>query len=190
MGPFSLLLLDRDGVINEDMPLGVRHQREFVLLPQVPQAIARVNQKGIPVAVVTNQANIGRGFLSHHDLEAIHYSLQERLKSAHAKIDHFFICPDAMPTARRKPAPGMLLEACQFFEISPPKTLMVGDALTDLEAAAAAGCPSVLLKTGKGGETLRRGFLKAVAPWKIFENLCEMIDFLCKEDLLSPPVSP
>lgn len=185
MGPFSLLLLDRDGVINEDLTTGVRHKQELVLLPQVPQSIARLNQAGIPVAVITNQANVGRGILSPKELEEIHYHLQVLLSASGAKIDHFFVCPDATFSPRRKPAPGMLFEALQLFHKSPQEALMVGDALRDLEAAAAAGCPSILVKTGKGQETLKAGFVKEVAPWKVCENLFETVTFLFEENHFS-----
>ena len=159
MGALGLLLLDRDGVINQDLPQGVRRREDFHLIPGSLKAIADFKKKGVRVAVVSNQALVGRGELSPQGLDALHQFLQDELALLGAQIDHFFVCTDKDPSARRKPAPGMLLEAMALFQASPLETVMVGDDLRDFEAARGAGCSFVLVRTGKGERHLKEGLL-------------------------------
>lgn len=149
------ILLDRDGVINVDRPDYVRHPEQLELLPNAAAAIALLKRHGVSIAVITNQACIGKGLASAAMVETIHQHLQQQLRAAGGTIDRFFVCPDAPDhaTFRRKPKPGMLLEALEHFGAIAAETPFVGDAATDLEAAAAAGCPRYLVHTGKGEAT-------------------------------------
>ncbi|MCX8506810.1 MAG: HAD-IIIA family hydrolase [Alphaproteobacteria bacterium] len=149
----ELVLLDRDGVINENRPDSVKSKSELVLIAGAANAIARLNEAGIGVAIVTNQSVVGRGLISQAQLDEIHEFLLECLwVEGGARIDHIYYAPDAPDSAsiRRKPRPGMLFEAMADFKVSAKHTVMIGDNLTDFEAAYEAGCDFHLVRTGNG----------------------------------------
>src|SRR4051812_25778645 len=108
----KLVLLDRDGVLNEDSDAYIKSPAELHVFPMAPAAVTRLNSAGIKVAVVSNQSVVGRSLITLADLDAIHAALTERLASGGAVIDALLFAPDHpdRPTARRKPGPGMLLE--------------------------------------------------------------------------------
>lgn len=167
-----LMLLDRDGVINVDLSTGIRSVKEFQLIPGSATAIAQLNAAHIPVAIITNQALVGRGEISLQKLHDIHDHMNNLLRTENAHVDHIFYCTDTTvePNKRRKPAPGMVLEAMQHFKAHPNNTLMIGDALRDVQAAQAAGCQAILVKTGKGQQTLLENF-SSLDNVKIYDDL-------------------
>lgn len=177
-----LVLLDRDGVINRDAKIGILREQDFDILPRVTEAIAMLTKAGFSIAICTNQSAIGRGQLSEATLNAIHDTLQREVNKHGGKIDAFFHAPDIpeKPTARRKPGPGMLLEAIAQFGADPAQTPMVGDMLRDMEAALAAGCPRILVRSGKGAHTLEQGIPAALQPVTIVDDL-----FAAAEHILS-----
>lgn len=147
-----LVLLDRDGVINHDSPAYIKSPAEWLPVEGSLEAIARMTQAGLKVAVVTNQAGVARGKFDLATLMAIHARMHHAVDEVDGRIDAVFFCPHH-PDAGcgcRKPAPGMLLEALARFDTEPQDALLVGDSLRDLEAAAAAGVPAVLVRTGNG----------------------------------------
>ncbi|MCP4923822.1 MAG: HAD-IIIA family hydrolase, partial [bacterium] len=114
----SLVLLDRDGVLNADLPNSVRCSEELDLLRGAGEAVRLFNEKGWRVVVITNQAVVGRGHLSESGLESIHTLLKEKLKAFGAHIDEIIICTDTQDSPRRKPAPGMIYEALEKYKYS------------------------------------------------------------------------
>jgi len=178
---YQLILLDRDGVINNEMGGPVLSVADFKLLPGVGVAIKRLNQAGFKIAVVTNQACVGRGDLSREGLQKIHDRMIQIVNQEGAHIDCIYACTDReiKPNNRRKPAPGMLLEAMKGLGASPDQTIMVGDDLRDLQAAKAAGCDGVLVRTGKGLKTEQNPLLKDYSPLIICEDLLEVVGFIC-----------
>lgn len=178
----KLVLLDRDGVINEDSPCSIKSREEFILLPNVLPAIKLLNEASIPVAIVTNQAVVGRGELTIEGLEDIHLYLKEMLEKQGAFINKIYVCTsnDAQDP-RRKPNPGLLLDAFEDFQTTPRDAVFIGDALRDLEAASAVRCPRVLLRTGKGIKTLQDGLPDTVLPVTIFNDLYEAVSHLLNE---------
>lgn len=175
-----LVLLDRDGVINVDRSDSVKSLGELALIAGSAAAIARLNTSGIKVAVVTNQSVVGRGVISARQLEAIHERLAEMLAGEGARLDALFVCtdPPGAPSQRRKPRPGMLIEALQRFSAQPAQTPMIGDDLRDLEAAHAAGCPRMLVRTGKGAVTQAAGIPAALLPVAVHADLAAAVDAL------------
>lgn len=161
-----LVLLDRDGVINEDLPQGVTRPGEFRILPGVREAIAALTRADFRVAIVSNQSGVAKGLLSEAALAEIHEYLHRQVEATGGRIDAVYICTDHpdRPTERRKPGIGMILEALHDFGAEAARTPLVGDALRDLHAAAAAGCPRILVKTGKGRFTLNKGLPDGVQP--------------------------
>lgn len=175
-----MLLLDRDGVINIDRPDSVKSPDELVLLPGSAAAIARLNVARITVAVVTNQSVVGRGVISAGQLDAIHERLAGLLAREGARLDALHVCtdPPGAPSQRRKPRPGMLIEALRRFAAEPHQTPMIGDDLRDLEAAHAAGCPRVLVRTGKGAATQAAGIPASLLPVAVHADLAAAVDAL------------
>jgi D-glycero-D-manno-heptose 1,7-bisphosphate phosphatase len=157
----KLVILDRDGTINEDSEEHVRTPEEFRPIKGSLEAIARLTQADYRIVVATNQSGIARGFLDARTLFAIHDSLLRALAQVGGRIDAFFFCPHAVEAGCqcRKPQPGMLIEAGRRFNAALEEVYMVGDALRDLQAAAAAGARPVLVLTGKGAKTSAEGKL-------------------------------
>lgn len=180
----KLVLLDRDGVINEDRPNSVRSRDDFVLLPGVIPAIKLLNEASIPIAIVTNQAVVGRGELSPEELENIHVSFTDTLKSHEAFISKIYVCTSPDPHHPcRKPNPGLLVEALNDFKISPKDAILIGDDLRDLEAATVLQCPRALVRTGKGQKVLENGLPESVLPVRVYNDLYEAVERLLEEGL-------
>jgi D-glycero-D-manno-heptose 1,7-bisphosphate phosphatase len=168
-----LILLDRDGVLNQNRDDYVKSPGELVMLPGAAEAVAQLNRAGHRVAVCTNQSAVGRGVISAEMLERIHQALRENLARAGARIDALFACTDPPWAAsdRRKPGPGMLLEAMRQFRVSPYDCVMIGDDLVDLQAAARANVRRILVRTGKGRRTQAAGIPPEVLPVAVHEDL-------------------
>jgi len=151
----KLVILDRDGTINHDSDHYIKSLEEWRPMAGSLEAIARLTQAGYRVVVATNQSGIARGLFTTRALFDIHDALQRAAVQAGGRIDAFFFCPHAADAACqcRKPQPGMLLEVARRFNVSLKETYMVGDALRDVQAAAAAGARPVLVLTGKGKKT-------------------------------------
>lgn len=148
----ELVLLDRDGVLNRNLDQGVRTLAEWTWLPGALDALALLATDGRQVAVVTNQANLGRGLTRAADVERIHGEIVAAASRAGLAPVHVLVCPH-IPAAGcgcRKPRPGLLRRAMQLASVPPSRTLLVGDHTSDLMAAAAAGCRSVHVLCGRG----------------------------------------
>ena len=145
----ATVFLDRDGVLNQKMPEGryVTSLAQFQILPGVAEAIARLNQAGLRVIVVTNQRGIALGLYTAADVEAIHSGLQRLLDAHGAHIDAFFICPhDHGQCNCRKPLPGLFEQAAaQFPAVSAAQSVMIGDSIVDIEFARRLGMTAILI---------------------------------------------
>jgi len=141
------IFLDRDGVINLEKKDYVKSIKEFQIIHNVPKAIATLKEKGFLVIVITNQSAINRKLLTIEVLNEIHNHLQKILKNNNTSIDYFYFCPHR-PDEKckcRKPNPGMILKAAQEHDIDMNQSFMIGDSLTDIQAAEKAGCEGILL---------------------------------------------
>ena len=175
-----LVLLDRDGVINEDRADFVKSPAELIFIPKALEAIARLNGHGHKLAVVTNQSCIGRGIINEDQLDSIHGKLRDALAKVAGRLDDIIIAPDApwAATERRKPGPGMLIEAMRKFNMLPAETVLIGDSERDIEAAKSAGCHRILVQTGKGRKTLADGLKRHLMPVHIAADLDEAANFI------------
>lgn len=147
--PKSPLFLDRDGVINQ-RPRGsyVRHPSEFVFEKNALQALHLLAQLFSPIVVVTNQAGIGKGVMTHADVGAVHQKMQAETKRAGGRIDAVYYCPHRPDEGChcRKPAPGMAYEAQRDFpQIVFSNAWMVGDSLSDMQMGASLGMHTALI---------------------------------------------
>jgi D-glycero-D-manno-heptose 1,7-bisphosphate phosphatase len=150
----NTVFLDRDGVLNEKMPEGryVTGWHEFHLLPGVPEAIARLNRAGLRVVVVSNQRGIALGLYTAADVENMHASLQNLLKTRGAHIDAFYFCPhDKQECNCRKPLPGLFEQAAaQFPDLAAETSVMIGDSLSDIEFGHRLGMKTVFIEAAPG----------------------------------------
>lgn len=180
-----LVLLDRDGVINVDRSDAVKSVDEFCFIEGSVDAIAQLTAAGFQIAVVTNQSVVGRGLLTEDGLHAIHAKLRNGVEAGGGRIDSIYYCTDHPdhPTYRRKPAPGMVLEALADFAADAARTALIGDALRDLQAAHSAGCSYYLVRTGVGEAALAAGLPEDIVPRKICTNLADAVQHLLQNPL-------
>ena len=152
----ALIILDRDGVINEDSDNYIRSLADWHPIPGSIEAIAQLSVAGHQIAIATNQSGLGRGYFDLDDLEAIHSQLCDRVEQHGGVIAGIFYCPHR-PEENcncRKPRTG-LLKAIEA-ELQQPvrNAFFVGDSMKDLQAAVASGARPILVTTGKGAKTL------------------------------------
>jgi len=177
----KLIILDRDGVINEDSDNYIRTVDEFMPYADSLDAIARLNQAGYTVAIATNQSGIARGYYDEKTLAAMHDKLAKQLALRQGRVDYIAICPHA-PDAHcdcRKPLPGLLQQIARHFDTSLDGVTLVGDKLADIQAAQAAGARPVLVKTGKGERTLAKG--EGLENVPVYTNLAAFVDDFLKQ---------
>lgn len=162
----SAIFLDRDGVINENLPGHVRSWAEFRFIPGALDAVRSLTDLGAPLFIVTNQAVIGRRLVSRARVEAIHSRMLAFIRQAGGEIAGVLYCPHepGVGCGCRKPAPGMLLTAAERFGIDLERSVLIGDAATDLLAGQRVGCRTILVQTGRGRDALRE-LVPGVAPW-------------------------
>lgn len=151
-GAMNLIILDRDGTINEDRDDFVKSADEWVPLPGALEAIARLNQAGWQTVIATNQSGLGRGLFDMAALNAMHTKMNAALARVGGRIGSVFFCPHAPEDqcACRKPLPGLYEQIGERYGVDLHKVPVVGDSARDLEAAVAAGCRPHLVRTGKG----------------------------------------
>src|SRR5262245_12350456 len=151
----KLIILDRDGVINEDSPGFIKGPDEWKPIPGSVDAIARLTQDGYTIIVATNQSGIGRGLFDMATLNAINSKMHKVVNQAGGRIEAVFYCPDTAESDSffRKPNPGMFVEIGERFATSVEGVPAVGDSLRDLQAAAAVKAQPILVLTGKGAKT-------------------------------------
>ena len=176
VGGAGLVILDRDGVINEDSEGYIKSPDEFVPIPGSLSAIARLNHAGYRVVVVSNQSGIARGLFSVETLHRIHDKLHRLLASVGGKVDAIVYCPHGPEEncSCRKPAPGMLRDVAARLGVSLAGVPAVGDAARDLEAARAVGAEPVLVRTGKGERTLAALGEAPAVP--VYADLASFVD--------------
>jgi D-glycero-D-manno-heptose 1,7-bisphosphate phosphatase len=153
----KLIILDRDGVINEDSPDFVKSTQEWRPLPGSLEAIARLCHAGWRVVVATNQSGIGRGLFDFGALFAMHDKMSRMLAEVGGRIDGVFFCPHTPEDdcRCRKPKTGLHEDIARRFQIDLANVPAVGDSIRDIRSARDAGAQPILVKTGNGAETLR-----------------------------------
>jgi len=149
------IFLDRDGVINRKRPEGdyVKSWEEFEFLPGALEGIRLLAGLARRLIIVTNQRGIARGRMSEADLARIHANMREAIGAAGGRIDAIYHCPHEEGSCEcRKPRPGLFLQARRDFpEIDFARSLVVGDARSDIEAARRVGAPAALIGAADSG---------------------------------------
>ena len=169
------VFLDRDGVIIENRERYVRAWADVAFLPGALAALARLSRRPLAVVIVTNQSAVGRGLLSAAEAEAINAGLLAAIRAAGVRVDAVYLCPhtDADGVDCRKPAPVLLRRAAADLDLDLPRSVLIGDALSDLAAGRAAGVGRVaLVRTGRGVE---QEHLAAGQPLDVFDNLADAL---------------
>lgn len=174
----KLVILDRDGVINEDSDNYIKSADEWQPILGSIEAIVKLKQKNIPVAIATNQSGIARGLFDLEILMSMHEKLYSLLAEDKDAIKHIAYCPH-VPDAHcicRKPRTGMLDEISLKLNIAlNPEVFFVGDSFKDIQAARKASCTPVLVKTGKGLRTLAK-HQSELENVMIFDNLQQFVE--------------
>ncbi|HET8596422.1 MAG TPA: D-glycero-beta-D-manno-heptose 1,7-bisphosphate 7-phosphatase [Castellaniella sp.] len=180
----KLVILDRDGVINEDSDAYIKSPGEWIPIPGSLEAIGRLSQAGWRVVVASNQSGVARGMFSMETLAAIHDRMRQAAADAGGRIDAIFFCPHGPDDgcACRKPLPGMLRDIARRLDIRLDGVPLVGDSLRDLQAAAAAGCSPWLVLTGKGRATWEKSGTSGELPagTEVRDDLAAVADALLK----------
>lgn len=179
----KLVILDRDGVINEDSDAYVKSAEEWIPLPGSIEAIARLYQAGYTIVVATNQSGIGRGLFDLDDLEAMHSKLSDLLFDAGAELGGIFYCPHKPEDQChcRKPAAGLLDAIADEFDVSLNHVPIIGDSLRDLQAGLSHNCTLILVRTGKGKKTesqLPNQPETELQQALVFDDLSQAVDHL------------
>ncbi len=173
----QLVILDRDGVINEDSNAYIKSPAEWRPIPGSLEAIARLNRVGYQVVVATNQSGVGRGLFDIRTLTAIHLRMRQELAAVGGRVEAIFFCPHT-PEADcdcRKPAPGLFQEIQERLQVSLEQVPAIGDSMRDLVAARSAGARPMLVLTGKGRSARREA---EAAGYPVFADLSAAVHTL------------
>jgi len=175
------IFLDRDGVINVNRPDHVKNWEEFEFLPGAIDAIVRLSLVGLSPFVITNQAVVNQGVVPRDLVEWINLRMQRVIEERGGYIRAVAYCPHRQDEGCgcRKPRPGLLLDLARSYDVDLGASVVVGDAMSDIEAGQAAGCSTILVMTGRGRDqyalahaTGRNGFVVAADLTAATEMVC------------------
>ena len=171
------ILLDRDGVINRDSDEFIKSPEQWLPIDGSLEAIALLNAHGYQVVVVTNQSGIARGLFDEAMLEKIHAKMRRLVKEKGGAIAAIYYCPHGPDSDCdcRKPKAGLLKAFAADFNADLTTIAVVGDSLRDLQAAEAVGAQPILVKTGKGQQTLLNN---PQFNFLVFENLYDAAQYI------------
>ena len=171
----KMVILDRDGVVNQETDDDVTTVEGWAPIPGSIEAISRLKKAGYLVTIASNHSGIARGLYTEKELLAMHDKMQNMLTTRGASIDGIFYCPHG-PEANcicRKPKPGLLFQIAQQFKIDLSQTPLVGDNITDIQAAKMANAQPVLVRTGKG-EYVMQNFPEALDV-PVYDDLAHFV---------------
>ncbi|WP_020558227.1 D-glycero-beta-D-manno-heptose 1,7-bisphosphate 7-phosphatase [Thiofilum flexile] len=158
-----LIILDRDGVINQDSDFYIKSVEEWQPIEGSIEAIVALKQAGHQVAIATNQSGLARGFYTLETLHAMHAKMQQLLQPFNTQVDYIAYCPHGPEEGCtcRKPLAGMLAAIVRHFNVPLSEVVMIGDSISDYQAASAFGISYLQVLTGKGERTIASGKLPA-----------------------------
>lgn len=166
------VILDRDGVLNHEAPDNgwITRPEDWIWQSGALEALRRLTEAGLRVSIASNQSGVGRGVMTAADLQRVTAKMKREAEAAGARIDEVVYCPHA-PDAGcncRKPRPGLLQALVDASGCPVDQTILVGDAMRDLQAAQALGIRALLVRTGKG-RTTERGLRQEAV--EVFDDL-------------------
>ncbi len=178
------VFLDRDGVLNPHIPGGyLLRVEDVVVMPGVALAVRRLNDAGLRVIVISNQQGVGKGLMTRDDLDAIERRIGEVLeREAGAFLDRCYYSTEMAHenSPRRKPNPGMLLEAAADFGLTLAHTVFAGDSATVIAAGHAAGVGRTALLLSGGIRAYAQGDFMP-APDLVFRDLTSLVDWVLEQ---------
>ena len=184
------LFIDRDGTLIKEKEF-IKDAADIEPETGSVEAIKAARAAGFKIIVLSNQSGVARGFFTEDNVKAINRRIAEIFRAEGAEIEDMFYCPHfpggevseyAIDCDCRKPAPGMVEEACRKHNINPFRSFVIGDKLSDIKLAAVTGGRGILVRTGYGAneeEQLRR--LKLPSPAAITENLFEAVKYILEK---------
>lgn len=179
----KLIVLDRDGVINEDSDEYIKSADEWQPVPGSIEAIASLTQAGYTIIVATNQSGLARGLFTIDQLHEIHNKMHQHVNQAGGRIDAILFCPHGPGDGChcRKPKPGLLHSVMEHLKTDMTGVPVVGDSLRDLQAAMAVGATPVLVLSGKG-ETTRAENAGLHKHFAVYDNLAAFTEELLAKE--------
>jgi D-glycero-D-manno-heptose 1,7-bisphosphate phosphatase len=179
----KLVILDRDGVINQDSDDFIKSPEEWTPLPGSLEAIARLHREGYKVVVATNQSGVARGLFTLDTLARIHNKMLDLVRDKGGEIDAIFFCPHGPDDGCRcrKPLPGLYEEIADRLKVNLTGVWTVGDAERDITAATTVGAKVALVRTGKGQRTLKKS--KSIDGVPVYADLAAFTDALLAGEL-------
>jgi len=180
------VLLDRDGVINFDSPDYILSPKQWRPIPGSLEAIGRLSQAGIAVAICSNQSALGRGMISQETFQALHAKMMLAIEEKGGEIGHAAYCPHKPEEgcACRKPNPGLLEESMAALGMSAADVLMIGDSTKDMQAAHAVEVPGWLVQSGYNDADAILEKSRALMPdIKAFPDLAAAVDVLLRDGI-------
>ncbi|MBK7006085.1 MAG: D-glycero-beta-D-manno-heptose 1,7-bisphosphate 7-phosphatase [Burkholderiales bacterium] len=181
----KLVILDRDGTINEDSAEYIKSPSEWQPMPGALEAIARLNHAGWQVVVATNQSGLGRGLFDMAALNAMHAKMNTLLAAVGGRVDAIFFCPHAPDEGCRcrKPEPGLFEQIGERYGVDLIGVPAVGDSPRDLAAAMAAGCEPHLVLTGKAFDYRSKPLPPSLAGAEVVhQDLAAFADYLIAQE--------
>ena len=179
------IFLDRDGVIIENRTDYCRSWEEVVILPGALQALARAQGTSYAVVIITNQSAVGRGLVDRETTDDINVRLVAAIRAAGGRVDGVYMCPHAPEDgcACRKPKPGLLLQASRDLSLDLLRSVLIGDSLSDIEAARWAGIRrAALVLTGRGAAQVRLPEANDLGHFRTFTDLATALEVLLGPD--------
>lgn len=173
-----LVIVDRDGVINQESKDFIRSAKEWIPIPGSIEALARLSQAGYRIIVATNQSGLTRGLFSAADLEAMHAKLHDLLREARGEIEAIFVCPDLPPTPEDRKQ-RLFARIGRELQADLAGIPAIGDSLRDIQAALDTGARPILVRTGNGRLTEQQ--LGDTTGVEIYEDLAAAVDALLDE---------
>jgi D-glycero-D-manno-heptose 1,7-bisphosphate phosphatase len=180
---YPAVFLDRDGVIIKNRSTYVRTWDDVEILPDVLPALAQMTTCPYKIVVITNQSVVGRGLISLSAAEKINQRLADAIKKAGGRIDGIFMCPHKPDDncECRKPHPGLIFQAAHTLTLDLKRSILIGDALTDLQSGLNAGVGKIaLVLTGRGMQQAQSLEVQQMKSLPVFDNLAQALDALCK----------
>lgn len=173
------LFLDRDGVIIENRQDYVRSWSDVSIYHQALKALEKISPTKFKIILITNQSAIGRGFISQETALSINARLLLEIQNSGGRIDDIFMCPHTPQDLCncRKPEPGLILEASLKHAIDLPKSVLIGDALSDIIAGQQAGIKdNILVRTGRGSVQASLLLASQIPEFRIFDTLYKALE--------------
>lgn len=179
------IFLDRDGVIIENVDTYVRSWEEVKFLPSSLESLRKLNPSPYKIVIVTNQSAVGRGIISLSQAQEINQRVIDAIFAAGGRVDGIFMCPHAPEDSCdcRKPLPGLIFQAAEALSLDLSQSIMIGDAITDIQSGQAAGIiTNILVMTGRGASQLQAVPLPDMPHFLIYLDLANAVD-----DILTTP---